>query len=97
MANRDWLKSSDASLDEEERELMDAETWDWASDPVAVGRVRTLYELSVVLPKEAYRPLKALAAQQGLTQVQLAQRYLTDRIEAEQAAGTIGRGFTESA
>ena len=53
--------------------------------------------LSVILPKEAYRPLKALAVQQGLAPAQLAHRYLTDRIEAEQAAGTIGRGFTESA
>jgi hypothetical protein len=87
----------EAPADDEERELMDPETWDWESDPMELGRVRTLYEISVVLPKESYHPLKALAARHGLTPAQLAHRYLTERIEIEQDAAAVDRGYAESA
>jgi hypothetical protein len=95
--DRDRYESTDAPADDEERELMDPETWDWESDPVELGRVRTLYEISVVLPKESYRPLKALAARHGVTPAQLAFRYLTERIEVEQDATAVDRGYAESA
>jgi hypothetical protein len=54
-------------LDEEERELMDPESWDWAHAEELPPMSEVLFELPIELTRDEYRIIGRAADAQGMT------------------------------
>jgi hypothetical protein len=54
-------------LDEEERELMDPETWDWENAEELPAMSDVLIELPIALTRDEYRTIGRAADAQGMT------------------------------
>ena len=72
-------------LDDEERELMDPESWDWES--AAPGRTvgKPFAQLSVRFSHEELHALVLIAREAGIGPVELVRRTALERISAEAA------------
>jgi hypothetical protein len=70
-------------LDDEERELMDPETWDWenATEGRTVGTPGVI--LRVRFAREEFRAIERLAREEGIGPVELLRRTMLDRITVE--------------
>jgi hypothetical protein len=60
-------ESTQEPLDEEERELMDPETWDWENAEELPPMPDVLIELPIALTRDEYRTIGRAADAQGLT------------------------------
>jgi hypothetical protein len=95
MAEPCRYESTQEPLDEEERELMDPEHWDWNSAKLVPGGVDVAFEVSPLFSAEEYSVLAALAQRHGTDPTEAARRIILDRLAAEplprDVAG-VGRG-----
>ena len=69
-------------LDEEERELMDPDHWDWDSAEHVSGGVDVAFEVSPLFSAEEYHALAALATQHGTDATEAARRIILDYLAA---------------
>ena len=60
-------ESTQEPLDEEERELMDPETWDWENAVELPPMPEVLIELPIALTRDEYRTIGRAADAQGMT------------------------------
>jgi hypothetical protein len=90
-------ESMQEPLDDEERELMDPDTWDWESAEVMPGAGRVSYEVSVLLSGDQYRFATALAEREGATLTELVQRIVLERLDSERLPQNATVGYAESA
>lgn len=81
--------------DEEERELMDPDHWDWDSAELVSGGVDVVFEVSPLLSGEEYNALAALATRHGTDPTEAARRIILDHLVAEgrlRDGDEVGRG-----
>ena len=76
MAEPIRYQSIQEPLDEEERELMAPDHWDWDSAELVSGGVDVMFEVSPLFAAEDYNALSALAAR----------RIILDRLAAEHSS-----------
>jgi hypothetical protein len=95
MAEPCRYESTQEPLDEEERELMDPEHWDWDSANLVSGGVDVAFEVNPLFSPEEYSALAALAERDGTDPTEAARRIILDRLAADyrprDVAG-VGRG-----
>jgi hypothetical protein len=84
-------ESTQEPADDEERELMNPEAWDWDNAEVLPGGGRVLYEVSPLFSSEEYQALAALAEQQGTDPTEAARRIILDRLAAEPRPGDVAQ------
>jgi hypothetical protein len=84
-------------LDDEERELMNPDTWDWESAEVLPGGGRVSYEVGVLLSGDQYRLATALAEREGATLTELVQGIVLERPDSERLPQDAIVGYAESA
>lgn len=75
--------------DDEERELMDPEAWDWDNAEYLPGGGRVLYEVSPRFSSEEYHALAAIAERQDTDPTEAARRIILDRLATERQAQDI--------
>ena len=83
--------------DEEERELMDPESWDWDSAELLPGTVYDGVGLHVEFTWDAFQALAGLAERRRETPAELVRRIVLDRIAAERRLLDTPVGYAESA
>lgn len=97
MAERSRYESTQEPLDEEERELMDPEHWDWDNAELVSGGVDTVFEVSPLFSGDEYRALAALAERHGTDPTEAARRIILGHIAAEnQLREVVGVGRGQS-
>lgn len=82
-------------LDEEEREFMDAEHWDWDSAERVPGGVDVAFEVNPLFTADEYTALSAIAARHGTDATEAARRIILGHLAAEnrlRAVAEVGRG-----
>jgi len=75
-------------LDDEERELMDPDTWDWDAAEVVAGREPSGVPVTLYLNEAVFNRLMDAAALAGYPPTDYIIRAALDRAEREAAAGS---------
>ena len=81
-------------LDDQERELMHPEHWDWDGAELVSGGVDVVYEVSPLFSAEEFNALAALGARRGVDPTEAARRIILDTLGVEHGlrdVATVGR------
>jgi hypothetical protein len=97
MAGPIRYESIQEPLDDEERELMDPETWDWESAEVLPGTVYDGVGLRVEFEWNSFQILAVLAERENVTPAELVQRIVLERLAAERLPQDASVGYAERA
>lgn len=76
-------ESTQEPADDEERDLMDPDVWDWDSAEVRPGGGTVVFEVSALFSREEYNALAELANRHGTDPAEEARRIILDRLTAE--------------
>lgn len=90
--------STQDPTDEEERELMDPDTWDWESAEFMEGGRHAGVGLHIVVSRDLFPDLAELATLHRVTPAEMVQRIVTERLAGDEASkATALRKLAESA